>query len=230
MTSGYTFLSLWAPAQRHVHCLTNSGSGRRSTWQAHIGSLHCCAALQVLSITLDDVRQFLAAWERPDSAVLGVVGEAPQPLPLVTFSHAGFCAHTPAAACASHAGFYLNNPTAACAMCLRRRSACVPRQPSVLPGGSTCARPPAGDFDNREMKEWVREYFGSWQPAPGQPAKPLPLPNPPLPDQGPVAGKLFLVDVPGATQAGVTQAFNRPLQLRCEMLQQSSMGGSEMHA
>lgn len=30
---------------------------------------------QIQSITVDDMRQFLQRWERPDSAVLGIVGD-----------------------------------------------------------------------------------------------------------------------------------------------------------
>lgn len=63
--------------------------------------------------------------------------------------------------------------------------------------------PGAGDFDSREMAGWVRECFGGWRPAAGQPAQPLPVPTPPVPDQTAIAGKLFLVDIPGAAQVGL---------------------------
>lgn len=88
---------------------------------------------QVSALTVDDLRGYLAAWERPDASVLGIVG----------------------------------------------------------------------DFDSCQMKAWVAEYFGGWQPAEGQPLQPPPLPNSPLPDQDPIAGKLFLVNIPGATQTSV---------------------------
>jgi zinc protease len=87
---------------------------------------------QIQSITVEDMRQFLQRWERPDSAVLGIVG----------------------------------------------------------------------DFQPAQMQRLVEECFGSWAPPPGQPSPP-PLPNPPLADQGPISGRIFLVDVPGAQQAAV---------------------------
>lgn len=39
----------------------------------------------------------------------------------------------------------------------------------------------AGDFDAAEMKRIVERTLGQWQVAPGQPAEPLQVPNPPLP-------------------------------------------------
>lgn len=87
---------------------------------------------QIQSITVEDMRQFLQCWERPDSAVLGIVG----------------------------------------------------------------------DFQPAQMQRLVEECFGSWAPPPSQPTPP-PLPNPPLPDQAPIAGRIFLVDVPGAQQSAV---------------------------
>ena len=48
------------------------------------------------------------------------------------------------------------------------------------------------------MQRLLEESFGGWQAPPG----PAPaLPTPPLPDQSAHAGRIFLVDRPGATQA-----------------------------
>lgn len=52
------------------------------------------------------------------------------------------------------------------------------------------------------MQQLVEASFGAWAPPPGAPA-PQPLPNPPLPAQAGVAGRIYLVDVPGAAQASV---------------------------
>lgn len=87
---------------------------------------------QISSITVDDVRAFLAKWQRPDAAVLGIVG----------------------------------------------------------------------DFDPRQMQQLVESSLGGWSPPPGEPSPPA-LPSPPLPDQGPISGRIFLVDIPGATQTSV---------------------------
>lgn len=51
------------------------------------------------------------------------------------------------------------------------------------------------------MQQLVEASFADWAPPPGAP--PPALPNPPLPDQAAVAGRIFLVDVPGAGQASV---------------------------
>ncbi|KAL4448464.1 hypothetical protein ABPG75_005683 [Micractinium tetrahymenae] len=87
---------------------------------------------QISSITADDVRGFLAKWERPDAAVLGIVG----------------------------------------------------------------------DFDPGQMQQLVESSFGDWVPLPGKPSPPA-LPSPPLPDQSAISGRIFLVDIPGATQTSV---------------------------
>jgi hypothetical protein len=87
--------------------------------------------------------------------------------------------------------------------------ACPPWGPAqgcnVLPGGglrrgNAAALVPA--LLVLQMLQQVEAAFGSWAPPPGAPAPP-PLPNPPLPDQAPVAGRLFLVDLPGASQTSV---------------------------
>ncbi|GAB4817295.1 hypothetical protein N2152v2_004341 [Parachlorella kessleri] len=88
---------------------------------------------QVQGIGQEDVRQYLSTWERPDMAILGIVG----------------------------------------------------------------------DFNSRDMTALVQEKFGGWQPAAGQPAQPPPIPNPPLADQSTHAGTMFLINVPGSTQASL---------------------------
>lgn len=60
-----------------------------------------------------------------------------------------------------------------------------------------------GDFNSAAMAQLLQEAFGTWAPAPGQPAAPLPTPSTPLPSQEGVAGQVYLVDKPGATQVGV---------------------------
>lgn len=87
---------------------------------------------QISGITADDVRTFLATWQRPDAAVLGIVG----------------------------------------------------------------------DFDPKQMQQLVEQAFGGWAAPAGQPTPPS-LPNPPLPDQSSISGRIFLVDVPGSSQASV---------------------------
>lgn len=44
-------------------------------WRAQQLPLCSPRPLQIQSITVDDMRAFLATWERPDSAVLGLVGD-----------------------------------------------------------------------------------------------------------------------------------------------------------
>ncbi|KAL4438208.1 hypothetical protein ABPG77_010569 [Micractinium sp. CCAP 211/92] len=87
---------------------------------------------QISSITVEDARAFLARWQRPDAAVLGIVG----------------------------------------------------------------------DFDPRQMQQLVEGSLGGWAAPSGEPSPPT-LPSPPLPDQGPISGRIFLVDIPGATQTSV---------------------------
>eukprot|EP00877_Chromochloris_zofingiensis_P000718 jgi/Chrzof1/10647/Cz05g06170.t1 len=89
----------------------------------------------VKSITTADMKQFMTEWQRPDSAVLGLVG----------------------------------------------------------------------DFQADTAMEAVRQVFGSWHVADGQPAAPLPPPKANIPDQG-NAGVVFLIDRPGASQASVSLA------------------------
>lgn len=86
----------------------------------------------VKSITTADMKQFMTEWQRPDSAVLGLVG----------------------------------------------------------------------DFQADTAMEAVRQVFGSWHVADGQPAAPLPPPKANIPDQG-NAGVVFLIDRPGASQVSV---------------------------
>lgn len=64
-----------------------------------------------------------------------------------------------------------------------------------------------------QMRQLVEGCFGDWAPPAGQPAPPQ-LPNPVLPDQAGVAGRIFLVDVPGATQASRACQRTRSLQQR----------------
>jgi zinc protease len=87
---------------------------------------------QMASLTRDDVATWLAEWERPDAAVLGVLG----------------------------------------------------------------------DFDSSEMRALLQRELGAWAPPPGA-GPPRVLPATPLPDQAAAAGRVFLVDRPGATQAAV---------------------------
>jgi len=68
--------------------------------------------------------------------------------------------------------------------------------PLLLPSRS-------GDFKTNDMKGWVQQSLGAWTSTPGPPP---PLPTSPLPDQSVLAGHVFLVDRPGATQASVAMA------------------------
>ena len=52
------------------------------------------------------------------------------------------------------------------------------------------------------MRQLVEASFGSWAAPAGQPAPPQ-LPITPLPDQAGISGRIFLVDLPGATQGSV---------------------------
>jgi zinc protease len=86
---------------------------------------------QIASITTEDVKTWLLQWERPDIAVLGIVG----------------------------------------------------------------------DFKSSEMETWVKESLGTWKAATPDPAPVLPTPA--LPDFEAVAGKIYLIDRPDATQASI---------------------------
>ena len=57
-----------------------------------------------------------------------------------------------------------------------------------------------GDFDPGAVRPLLERALGGGAGWRAPPAPPLPLPNPPLPAQGGVAGRVFLVDRPGATQ------------------------------
>uniref|UniRef100_A0A6S8MN13 Peptidase M16 C-terminal domain-containing protein n=1 Tax=Dunaliella tertiolecta TaxID=3047 RepID=A0A6S8MN13_DUNTE len=65
-----------------------------------------------------------------------------------------------------------------------------------------------GDFDTQLMLTELQEVLGGWQAAPGQPEKPpqVQLPTDPLAPASQLAGKVFLLDRPGATQASVFAA------------------------
>ena len=59
------------------------------------------------------------------------------------------------------------------------------------------------------MQRLVAESFKGW----AAPEAPIPaLPNPPLPDQAGVAGRIFLIDRPGASQV---RCWWRPLPACC---------------
>lgn len=89
---------------------------------------------QLSSISAGDVSAWLTAWERPDAAVLGIVG----------------------------------------------------------------------DFNPKDMAKLVEEIMGGWKTAAEGP--PPVFPTPPLPPQGPIQGKIYLVDRPGASQASIAMA------------------------
>lgn len=69
------------------HSITSSRSGFVPLFQTRLRSspsqwrtfiyftLFAPTAPQIQSITVEDMRQFLQCWERPDSAVLGIVGD-----------------------------------------------------------------------------------------------------------------------------------------------------------
>ena len=76
-----------------------------------------------------------------------------------------------------------------------------------------------------QMRQLVEASFGSWAPPAGQPAPPQ-LPTPPLPDQGAISGRIFLVDLPGATQGSVAvgepggraaRRFTAPANHACQL-------------
>lgn len=92
---------------------------------------------QLQTVTKSDIKSWLKTWQRPDTAVLGIVG----------------------------------------------------------------------DFTARDMKSLVQTTFASWNcdhdSDAGQTQPPPPLPTPPLPNSENIAGRVFLVDVPGSTQTSV---------------------------
>lgn len=53
-----------------------------------------------------------------------------------------------------------------------------------------------------QMQQLVEGSLGGWAVPLGELSPPT-LPSPPLPDQGPISGRIFLVDIPGATQTSV---------------------------
>lgn len=73
-TTWYRVLTLWL-------CAIVLQPRRRSSplqWRTLVFvyfTLFVPNVLQIQSITVDDMRQFLQRWERPDSAVLGIVGD-----------------------------------------------------------------------------------------------------------------------------------------------------------
>lgn len=169
-------------------------------------------APQVEGIGVEDVRRFLQAWERPDSAVLGLVGE---------YQNVGHSKELRVAV--GRSVQWAAGSRTARVLAFNGRLRCAPQSRRLL--SAALRPPPAGDFDSREMAGWVRQAFGGWAPAAGQPARPLPLPNPPLPDQAPLAGKLFLVDVPGATQVGrETSLPHRAVRRSASMARQKEAG------
>ena len=130
-------------------------------------ALRCCGVVlepdhptysraQVAGITVEDARAFLATWQRPDTAVMGLVGDFDAAEMQQLVEEAGFGGWTP---------------------------------PSGTAAVPSAAPPRSGE-----------------QPAAAAVASklpPPPLPSPRIPDQSGIGGRIYLVDLPGATQSSV---------------------------
>jgi zinc protease len=138
---------------------------------------------QIKGISAEDVRAFLSTWERPDAAVLGIVGD---------FEPRQVCALPPLQPMAEPRQALTRSLSSYEGYC-----SCAYWVQLFMSVFFNCA-----NLALLQMRQLVEASFGSWAAPAGQPAPPQ-LPITPLPDQAAISGKIFLVDLPGATQGSV---------------------------
>ena len=136
---------------------------------------------QVTAIRREDLESYLRTWQRPDAAVLTLVGDFGSPP-----SGGGAAA---AAGRISGGGAVAGAST-----------------PSPSPPPSFSA-PASSSAAARAAFAAAERALGGWRVADGQPADPPPIPTSPLADESTWKGKTFLIDRPGLPQASVAMAL-----------------------
>ena len=156
---------------------------------------------QVGELRQADLRSYIAAWERPDSAVFGVTGVYP-PHYLLSYKQGSERASKQASNMPTcqpdlreinlSTGHYLYISIRIGSLPIRQASETQPLgtviKTSLTPLTSLTdlsALDPycAGDFDAVAMKKLVEKTLGTWHVADKQPAHPSAIPNPALPPQ-----------------------------------------------
>lgn len=141
---------------------------------------------QVNGIKREDLERYLREWQRPDAAVLTLVGD---------FGSSSSSSVGGSGSDSSSSSTSKGRATRASAT-----SPSSPQTPSfTAPSSSSAAAKAAFAAAERAL--------GSWAVAEGQPSQPPPIPVSPLADEASWKGKTYLIDRPGLPQASVAFAL-----------------------